>query len=46
MSTLLDCVTAAIDAGVNEFEVTDSTGRSWAVAVGPRAELSEEGICS
>lgn len=46
MSTLLDCATSAIDAGADEFEVTDSTGRSWTVAIGPRVESSEEGICS
>lgn len=36
MSTLLDIVAAAVDAGVDEFEVTDSAGRSWTVEMGPR----------
>lgn len=34
--TLLDIVTAAIEAGVSEFSVTDSGGRSYDITLGER----------
>lgn len=34
MSTLLEIVSRAIESGLTEFEVTDSTGRSWGIRLG------------